>query len=38
MDAGADVYINTVSGTPCFGTQIHLVKGAADEVSDFCRF
>ena len=29
MDAAADVYINTVSGTPCFGTQIHLVKGAA---------
>ena len=34
MDAAADVYINTVSGTPCFGTQIHLVKGAADEVSE----
>ena len=40
MDAAADVYINTVSGTPCFGTQLHLVKGAADEVSELycdCR-
>ena len=34
MDAAADVYINTLSGTPCFDTQIHLVKGDADEVSE----
>jgi hypothetical protein len=28
-----EVYINTVSGTPCFGANKHLVKGATDEIS-----
>lgn len=34
LNTAADVYINTVNGTPCFGTQIHLVKGAPDSVSN----
>ena len=34
LNAATDVYINTVNGAPCFGTQIHLVKGATDNVSD----
>ena len=29
LDTATDVYINTVSGSPCFGTNIILVKGAA---------
>ena len=33
LNAATEVYISTVSGTPCFGTGIHLVKGAKDEVS-----
>jgi hypothetical protein len=27
LDSATDVYINTVHGTSCFGTQINLVKG-----------
>lgn len=34
LDTATDVYINTVNGTPCFGTQIHLVKGATGNVSN----
>lgn len=33
LDAVAEVYITTISGSPCFGTKIHLIKGATDEVS-----
>lgn len=33
INAATEVYISTVSGTPCFGTKIHLIKGATDEVS-----
>lgn len=33
LDATADVYINTVSGTTCAGNPIVLVKGAINKVS-----
>ena len=34
LDTATDVYINTVNGTPCFGSHIHLVKGATGSVSN----
>ena len=34
LDTAIDVYINMVNGTPCFGIQIHLVKGATSSVSN----
>ena len=34
LDTATDVYINTVNGTPCFGTHIHLVKGATGSVGN----
>ena len=33
LESATDVYINTVSGSPCFGTEILLVKGAVGEES-----
>ena len=33
LESATDVYINTVSGSPCFGTEIFLVKGAVGEES-----
>ena len=31
METAIDVYINSVSGSPCFGTKIVLIKGANEE-------
>ena len=33
LNAATKVYISAMSGAPCFGTKIHLVKRATDEVS-----